>query len=185
MRSRLEARWAAFFDLCEWNWDYEPDLGLPGWIPDFAIYGKHTVLVEIKPITAFCRATADKMERAATEGGVIPPEGGPATERCLSNPPVELLLLGTQVPAAHTKPIESLDDTCVYLGWMWQGCWAGGSFGLGDYGPDVGHDLMSYSGAIHGTYDGNPVGWQWPNIERTKAMWREAGNRVQWRKPTW
>jgi hypothetical protein len=23
-RSRLEARWAAFFDLCGWRWEYEP-----------------------------------------------------------------------------------------------------------------------------------------------------------------
>ena len=23
-RSRLEARWAAFFDLCKWRWEYEP-----------------------------------------------------------------------------------------------------------------------------------------------------------------
>lgn len=23
-RSRLEAKWAAFFDLLEWNWEYEP-----------------------------------------------------------------------------------------------------------------------------------------------------------------
>lgn len=46
-RSRLEAKWAAFFDLCGWPWSYEPkDLG--GWIPDFAI-GEHPVLVEIKP----------------------------------------------------------------------------------------------------------------------------------------
>jgi hypothetical protein len=35
-RSRLEARWAAFFDLLRWEWVYEPfDLG--GWSPDFAI----------------------------------------------------------------------------------------------------------------------------------------------------
>lgn len=37
MRSRLEARWAAMFDLLGWEWEYEP-FDLPGWIPDFAIY---------------------------------------------------------------------------------------------------------------------------------------------------
>lgn len=46
-RSRLEAKWAAFFDLCGWPWSYEP-LDMNGWIPDFAI-GEHPVLVEIKP----------------------------------------------------------------------------------------------------------------------------------------
>ncbi len=33
-RSRLEARWAAFFDLAGLNWKYEP-IDLEGWIPDF------------------------------------------------------------------------------------------------------------------------------------------------------
>lgn len=35
-RSRLEARWAAFFDLLEWKWDYEP-IDLNGYIPDFIV----------------------------------------------------------------------------------------------------------------------------------------------------
>lgn len=47
MRSRLEARWAAFFDLCGWQWEYEP-FDLNGWIPDFYIKNNRA-LVEIKP----------------------------------------------------------------------------------------------------------------------------------------
>lgn len=35
-RSRLEARWAAFFDLLEWKWLYEP-VDFNGWIPDFQL----------------------------------------------------------------------------------------------------------------------------------------------------
>lgn len=47
-RSRLEAKWAAFFDLCGWaSWSYEP-LDFNGWIPDFAI-GAEPTLVECKP----------------------------------------------------------------------------------------------------------------------------------------
>lgn len=51
-RSRLEARWACFFDLLGWKWQYEP-FDLNGWTPDFIIYGirDRFVLVEIKP---FC-----------------------------------------------------------------------------------------------------------------------------------
>lgn len=46
-RSRLEARWAAFFDLCEWGWGYEPpEMG--GWLPDFVL-GETATLVEVKP----------------------------------------------------------------------------------------------------------------------------------------
>jgi hypothetical protein len=35
-RSRLEARWAAFFDLVGWFWEYEP-VDLEGWTPDFRL----------------------------------------------------------------------------------------------------------------------------------------------------
>jgi len=58
-RSRLEARWAAYFDLKEWEYEYEP-FDLPGWIPDFVIkrnpfsrngktYKPKFLLVEVKP----------------------------------------------------------------------------------------------------------------------------------------
>lgn len=51
-RSRLEARWAAFFDLAGWRWEYEP-IDLDGWIPDFHVLWKnwHQHLIEIKPLT--------------------------------------------------------------------------------------------------------------------------------------
>lgn len=56
-RSRLEARWAAFFDLIHWEHEYEP-IDLPGWSPDFRVVflcghsecrGSHSLLVEVKP----------------------------------------------------------------------------------------------------------------------------------------
>lgn len=56
-RSRLEARWAAFFDLCRWKWRYEP-IDLEGWSPDFYLEipcnhsecnGFHSLYAEIKP----------------------------------------------------------------------------------------------------------------------------------------
>jgi hypothetical protein len=56
-RSRLEARWAAFFDLIGWQHEYEP-IDLPGWSPDFRVVfpcghsecsGSHSLLVEVKP----------------------------------------------------------------------------------------------------------------------------------------
>lgn len=49
-RSRLEAKWAAFFDNMEWRWEYEP-VDREGWIPDFAIWlkGQDALLVDVKP----------------------------------------------------------------------------------------------------------------------------------------
>jgi hypothetical protein len=48
-RSRLEARWASFFDLCGWRWTYEPD-DMDGYIPDFKLWFRTPLLVEVKPI---------------------------------------------------------------------------------------------------------------------------------------
>jgi hypothetical protein len=59
-RSRLEARWAAFFDLIADSglvWEYEP-IDLDGWTPDFRITWPcghsecpptHSILIEVKP----------------------------------------------------------------------------------------------------------------------------------------
>lgn len=47
-RSRLEARWAAFFDQVGWPWTYEP-LDLAGYIPDFLLRFAEALLVEVKP----------------------------------------------------------------------------------------------------------------------------------------
>jgi hypothetical protein len=57
-RSRLEARWAAFFDLCKFKWTYEP-YDLDGWMPDFELRWDAAdetvirVLVEVKPFLWF------------------------------------------------------------------------------------------------------------------------------------
>jgi hypothetical protein len=69
-RSRLEAKWAAFFDLMKWRAEYEPyELGR--WSPDFAMADEAgcPVLVEVKPILSFDRNVAKKMEAASTERG--------------------------------------------------------------------------------------------------------------------
>lgn len=51
-RSRLEATWAAMFDLLGWRWEYECD-PINGWLPDFLISAKYPadhIPVEVKPI---------------------------------------------------------------------------------------------------------------------------------------
>jgi hypothetical protein len=59
-RSRLEARWAAFFDLAGWNWQYEP-IDFKGWTPDFLVSfpcvhsecsDGHELYVEVKPYSS-------------------------------------------------------------------------------------------------------------------------------------
>jgi len=69
-RSRLEARWAAFFDVLGWPWVYEP-FDLDGWFPDFLLEPVHMgfeqsspILVEVKPISGFCPETAKRISSA-------------------------------------------------------------------------------------------------------------------------
>jgi hypothetical protein len=67
-RSRLEARWAAFFDEIAIEWDYEP-IDLDGYIPDFIV--EKTLLVEVKPITEWpCAATCSCCDRAEYDAAI-------------------------------------------------------------------------------------------------------------------
>jgi len=61
-RSRLEARWAAFFDLVGLPYIYEPiDAG--GYIPDFLIPGANPLYVEVGPVS-----TLEEYQEKATKG---------------------------------------------------------------------------------------------------------------------
>lgn len=61
-RSRLEAKWAAFFDGMGWEWEYEPFDG-DRYIPDFVLLGAKPVLVEVKPAPTLA-ALAAPLEHA-------------------------------------------------------------------------------------------------------------------------
>jgi hypothetical protein len=78
-RSRLEARWAVFFDALGIKWEYEKegyDLGKLGWylpdfwLPDFSFY------VEIKPLT-FVREPWSKYDKFCELHRIILVEGAP------------------------------------------------------------------------------------------------------------
>lgn len=66
-RSRLEARWAAFFDLAEIRWEYEP-FDLEGWAPDFLLRTKVcNVLCEVKPVDLSDRTETTAAYRKAEQ----------------------------------------------------------------------------------------------------------------------
>lgn len=64
-RSRLEARWAVYFDAMRIPWEYEPegfDLGDLGWyLPDFHLYEKN-IFAEVKPIGGDVEVAKAKLE---------------------------------------------------------------------------------------------------------------------------
>lgn len=178
-RSRLEARWAAFLSLCEWEHEYEP-LDLNGWIPDFAIWGEggNTVWVEIKPVVAFPKDVAQKME-----------DGLPVEYRDRGD---ELLILGTKPsPAPRSASSRNQQPRIGWLartmprpegqGWTWGDCvfgrWAAEApFGF-CYPSRPYHDRIT--GMDSGVRGGSPGA---TGIDLAR-LWAEAGNLVQWRSP--
>lgn len=167
-RSRLEAKWAAFFDQSGWAFEYEP-FDLDGWSPDFML-GDHT-LVEVKPISAPDQDTINKMTAAAVR----------------AKWPGELLLVGV-------APLFDMQDgpyiSCA-IGWL-----GGREYTLDDellfwferasacISPngktDYAHAYGSYTGRIFGAhYKEN----DWPEDSRwLKERWDRAANLVQWHK---
>lgn len=105
-RSRLEARWAVFFDHLKIRWEYEAEgfeLGnglryLPDfWLPDWGLW------VEVKP-DAPDEVTAEKARRLAQQSGalVLVVHGMPGS-------PSTLFLKRNE---------ESEDDTCSFPCWI-------------------------------------------------------------------
>jgi hypothetical protein len=165
-RSRLEAKWAAFFDILKWEWVYEPfDLG--GWSPDFAIRApgassaRKIVLVEVKPIMEFDEDVAAKMVASCPRDSRDP--------LCCSD--FELLILGL-------RPTEEK------LGWLMEGDvwdWAEAKFGCWGGPGRIGfcHEVQSFTDRITGQHDGGHYGGLIPR-GTIDAFWGRASTAVQW-----
>jgi len=115
-RSRLEARWAAFFDRLSWNAEYEPfDLG--AWSPDFLLRDLN-VLVEVKPLITFDGGTWDKMVTACLErklfAGATPISGILLTLLAPQLTKQKVVRLGWLLAAddGDTTPLKA------FLGWL-------------------------------------------------------------------
>ena len=67
-RSRLEARWAAFFTKLDWDWSYEP-IDLNNYIPDFIIHLDKDVLIEVKPFTRFDQPVVAEARQKVAQSG--------------------------------------------------------------------------------------------------------------------
>lgn len=161
-RSRLEARWAAFFDLLSWSWVYEP-FDADGWIPDFLIEGPAPVLVEVGP----CIDRPD-YERKMEDGA------GRYTEL-----PTLMLGVSPSPPFASSwmHPGAGLltndgewDPTPAEAGWA--NCRDCAS-------PGIFHRSGSFRLHPCGDHDGDNHLLTMPATTLT-MLWRRAGNDVQW-----
>lgn len=170
-RSRLEARWASFFDLLGWKWEYEP-IDFNGWIPDFVLYGSESVYVEVKPVVKFPEEVVKKIESSGCEN--------------------EALIVGETFPL----PMDGYCDQ-PFIGWLMElskdmsgeisRCWSEAVMGKWKDGNGVfgfGHRYCSFYDRISGGYDGGCWGelWEEVDIERLKRMWAQASNKTRWEK---
>jgi len=171
-RSRLEAKWAAFFDLMNWKWQYEP-CDFNGWIPDFAIYGsKSVVYAEVKPTVVFLRDIANEIDSSGCDN--------------------EVLLLGETCPIPEPHHDSFWCDVCA-LGWIreanggdsetgvieweWQPCMFTKLNGKHGFCASDG----TWTDRISGVYDKRS--WCFPSLKTIQQNWALACNSSQWNKP--
>jgi len=191
-RSRLEARWAVFFDLLHWSWKYEP-LDLNGWIPDFEIIGKTRTLVEVKPYifdyfdfyygswseTSICKNHSDSIHKITKAG-------------C----PLALFLgrepfydEGRTILGIKLFNIKDEDDDFYFL------TDTKPQFLLGHDGEErlqkrIDCPIFDFGSCFSSNYYPNEnmitrschIEMPVVSKEVTEKIWKEAGNEVQWKK---
>lgn len=172
-RSRLEARWAAFFDRLGWAHEYEPfDLG--PWSPDFLLPDM-SVLVEVKPATEFdpdvCRKIIGALRRSGHERAlmtfVAPVLDG------------EVAVIGTYVEGFEEEPETAFKPAIAMVGWLQKA-----------RQPHFGAEIVTFRGVDGprgwGTAHGDAGEWAdsraapWPYGRYTMELWADASNAVQW-----
>lgn len=154
-RSRLEARWAAFFDLVGWSWTYEP-FDAEDYIPDFLIAGDAPFLVEVGP----CITELDYYEKS------VKPQRIP-------QPPT--LVIGVAATFAGRAAGLIVNDLPGLVSpTFWVRCGSKLSIFSGD-------NMTRPCG--HRGRNGHALVW---DHDELTALWRRAGNDVQWkaRRPT-
>lgn len=71
MRSKTEARWAAFFDAIGWQWAYEP-YELEGYLPDFLLRLGHVdMLCEVKSTDEDFEIAQHKFDMTSHDGQAL------------------------------------------------------------------------------------------------------------------
>ena len=103
-RSRTEARWALFFDLMGWSWDYEPchyGLGALNYLPDFYLPDAD-VWVEVKGPSFLDAASMGKVASAAAGPHPLPSRR-PPYERAAA-----VVLVGPMPPVGPGRPVHQM-----------------------------------------------------------------------------
>lgn len=165
-RSRLEARWACFFDVLGWRAEYEP-CDFEGWIPDFLLCEARPVFVEVKPVLTFPAAVAAKIDATSWAH--------------------EVLLVGVTL-------LSGLPGSPAGLGLGWLRAargqpWIVAAFGLWQQAvagrpPRIGFCQAGQDAQdrITGSTQAKNQNWRL-DTAKLLALWTEAGNATQWKPP--
>ena len=179
-RSRLEARWASFFDSLGWEWEYEP-IDLKGYIPDFVLRFHKPLLVEVKPDMELegLRKHTSKIDLSGWEGEALivgsclfTVEEGPQAVPLSGSEKSNTACLGLTLDIALAKENNSRGP------WLWneatfQHCTHCKKFSFID-------SNLSWHCRTSGCYDGDSYCDPLTVSEATK-LWRQASNAAQWR----
>lgn len=162
-RSRIEARWAAFFDLAGWRYDYEP-IDLDGYIPDFILLApRGPILVEVKS-----SAYASELEHAQAK---IDASGWADEAIIVGQSPRLAESLGDDVFGWIREPLDGHEP-----------CWALARAVM------CGHNHIGGFSSYDHTWrnrmcscDQNKLeDWNQGHLEH---LWSQASNSTQWRAP--
>lgn len=173
-RSRLEARWAAFFDLIGWEAHYEP-FDLNGWIHDFVLHGAHQrTLVEVKPVAGMndelFKETVCKIRSSAWTDEVLivsyflPTEG-------LSD--WDCLCVGWLCDREVEVYLEGFDAPGERMFWDWE---------LAPFQESTTavSGFCHYTGGFHDRISGHHRSGFGGDDAKIEELWAQAGNVVQW-----
>lgn len=166
-RSRIEARWAAFFDRLEWPWEYET-FDLERYIPDFTLNFPHKpILVEVKYELSLdtLEPHAKKMESTSWSGeGLI-------VGACLFH------TSGGYDPGCSVGMIGERAEDTDEPPWMWtESALIKCKCGFGVNSSTSLYNCRRCGYYRGGSYDAVP-------LDDAKLLWADASNEVQWRKP--
>jgi hypothetical protein len=155
MRSRLEARWAAMFDLLGWPWAYEAT-ELAGYIPDFVLRFYKPLLVEVKPCWTLeeMEAHTGKIERSGWQGEALIVGVSPFDDN------VAGLMCEYYADAAHHEWSAGVLFRCRNCGL-----------------PSLYHAQGGWSCRVNGCYDGNHY---LGNLENVDDLWAQTHEITRW-----
>lgn len=177
-RSRIEASWAAFFDLVKWRWEYEP-VDMAGYIPDFVLEFPTPVLVEVKSSLSFneLHQHKEKVEASGWVGEYLLLGAG-----FLASQNADAKQMGGLLGEKQTvvNKMVGIDFPAECADWGW-------NLDESPFGKCAVEGIPSHYGLCHvsGWYgcracEGYPGG-AWPDDSDNDALWAAARNETQWR----